>query len=124
YGRPLNFALLLAAGRRLLLLDDDAQLEPRGAAMSAGGFEVSSARDELLSFADQAALEAACPSLDLDPVAAHLDCLGQPVAALWARFASGSCGPEPLQLDADDHVRFAHGARALFTQNHAMGDPG
>jgi hypothetical protein len=124
YGRPLNVALLHAAGRRLLFLDDDALLEPRRAPVAGAGFAVSSARDELHCYADRGALEAACLPLDVDPVAAHLECLGQSVAALWARHAAASGKPETLELDAGDAVRFAPDARALFTQNHALGDPG
>lgn len=124
YGRPVNLALLLTAGQRLLMLDDDATLDPRRPPIGGPGFAVSSDNDELFCYPDRDALDAACPPLELDPIAAHLDSLGQSIGSLWARFSAASKVPMPISLDAGDVGRFNGGARALFTQNHAVGDPG
>jgi hypothetical protein len=111
----------MTAGRRFLMLDDDALLEPRRAPHFESGFSVSSEPDDLSCFADWAALEAACPSVDVDPVKAHLDSLGESVAVVWKRFGGT---PAAIELAAGDAKRFAPAARVLFTQNGAAGDPG
>ena len=124
YGRPVNLALLLTAGSRFLLLDDDALLEPRSPPVSGAGFAVSSDADELFCYVSQAALLDACPPLDIDPLGAHLEYLGDTVARSWGRVAAGSLEPAVTNFGAEDALRFTDGARILFTQNHALGDPG
>ncbi len=122
YGRPINAALILTAGRRSLLLDDDALLEARHPPASDAGFTVSSGRDELYCFAERAELERACPLAGIDPVAAHLESLGEPLGSLWTRLARAA--PAQVDLVSDDARRFARDAKVLMTQNHALGDPG
>jgi hypothetical protein len=117
YGRPVNVALLLTAGRRVLLLDDDALAEPQRAPHFEAGVSVSSEGDDLTAFADWAALDAACPAMDVDPFEAHLDLLGQPV---WKRLGDASA----IQVTSADAARFGPDARVLVTQNGALGDPG
>ena len=124
YGRPVNIALLLTAGQRMLILDDDALLEPRWPPTRESGFAVSSGSDELFCFGDRAELERACAPADVDPIAAHLESLGEPVGCTWARLAHNSPGPAVLELGKDDAARFARDAKVLLTQNHAIGDPG
>jgi len=124
YGRPVNHALLHTAGRRFLFLDDDALLEPRAPPVAAAGFAVSGDSDELFCFRDEAALERACAPLDVDPVDAHLTCLGAPAGAVWARFLAAQGSPASVELVPGDASRFVADARVLFTQNHAVGDPG
>jgi len=124
YGRPLNLALLITAGQRLLLLDDDASLDVRAPPVADPGLEVSSAGDELFWFPDAAAMERACVALDVDPIAAHLAMLGLPLAAAWSRLCGDAGIPAVLELDAADAWRFAPDARILATQNHVVGDPG
>jgi hypothetical protein len=117
YGRPVNIALLLTAGQRALFLDDDALLEPRRAPHFEAGVSVSSEGDELTAFTDWMALEAACPPVDVDPFKSHLDLLGQPVSKQLGDASS-------IHLTGADAVRFVPGARVVFTQNGALGDPG
>ena len=124
YGRPVNFALLLTAGHRVLMLDDDALLQPRWPPIRNSGFAVASNPDELFCFADQGDLERACAPADVDPIAAHLEMLGEPAGAVWARWTRDPPGLADVGLTKDDAVRFARDARILFTQNHAIGDPG
>jgi len=124
YGRPINLALLLTAGQRVLLLDDDVMLEPRRPPIVEPGFAVSSEADELFCYPDRGTLDNACLAVDIDPFATHLDCLGELLGPLWARFAQGSSRPALLRLGSNDADRFVAGARVLFTQNHVAGDPG
>ncbi len=124
YGRPINFALLLTAGQRVLILDDDAVLDPRWSPVQASGLEVSSSKDELFCFGNESELELACTSADIDPIAAHLEVLGAPVGRAWNQITRDTQGPAVTELIGDDASRFISGARILMTQNHAIGDPG
>jgi hypothetical protein len=124
YGRPVNLALLLTAGRRALMLDDDAVLDPRLPPLRADGLEVSSRSDELYCFETRAQLEQACPAIAIDPIAAHLETLGMRVGHLWRRHSGDAQGPALTELTGADAGRFAAHARVLVTQNHALGDPG
>lgn len=124
YGRPVNLALLLTAGRRVLMLDDDAVLDPRLPPARATGLEVSSSSDELFCYGTQAELEDACPAVAIDPIAAHLEVIGAPVGNLWRKHTGEAYVPELAALTGEDASRFASDARVLVTQNHAVGDPG
>ena len=124
YGRPVNLALLMTAGRRVLMLDDDAVLDPRLPPARASGLEVSSSCDELFSFRTQAELEDACPAVALDPIAAHLEVLGTTVGRLWHKHVGDAHVPASMELSGQDAPRFVQDARVLVTQNHAVGDPG
>lgn len=124
YGRPLNRALLHFAGRRFLAVDDDVILEPRRPALAEPGFAVNDEADELAWYESEERLWGECPALDLDPLAAHQDWLGLPLAAAWARAAREAGAPAQIELRPEHGRRFAAGARVLFTHNHACGDPG
>ncbi len=124
YGRPVNLALLMTAGRRVLMLDDDAVLDPRLPPARTSGLEVSSSSDELFCFSTQAELEDACPAVAIDPIAAHLEALGATVGRLWHKHIGDSQVPASIELSGEDASRFVQDARVLVTQNHAVGDPG
>ena len=124
YGRPLNHALLRFAGRAFVSVDDDVILDARRPAISEPGFAVGDDHDELLWYEDAEGLWGACPTLPLDPIAAHASWLGLPLAAAWAR-AEDQAGPlAAMRFSAPQAERFAPQARVLFTHNHACGDPG
>src|SRR5438552_8693167 len=105
YGRPVNLALLLTAGRRVLMLDDDALLEPRCPPAGDSGFGVSSAPDELFCFADQAETDHACPPTDVDPFVSHLEWLGAPAGSAWSHFANHASATSVVALSGDDALR-------------------
>ena len=105
YGRPVNLALLLTAGRRVLMLDDDALLEPRAPPAADSGFSVSSAPDELFCFADQAETDHACPPTDVDPFVSHLEWLGAPAGSAWSHFANHASATSVVALSGDDALR-------------------
>lgn len=124
YGRPLNQALLCFAGRAFLSVDDDVVLDARRPARMQPGFTVSDDADDLAWYDDAEAMWRDCPPLPLDPLAAHADWLGMPLAAAWAR-AGAQAGPlGEIRFAAEQAERFAPKARVLFTHNHACGDPG
>ncbi|HEY2818823.1 MAG TPA: hypothetical protein VGK44_17010 [Casimicrobiaceae bacterium] len=124
YGRPVNLALLLSAGQRILMLDDDALLDPRRPPVDDARFSVSSRPDELFCYIDRADAERACTPIDVDPFAEHLRWLGTPVGATWSHFAPRGAAADRVELRAEDGGRFIADARIALTQNHALGDPG
>jgi hypothetical protein len=123
-GVPINHALLRLAGRAFVNIDDDAIIDPRRPAMSEPGFAVADAADELFLYDSEAALWRDCPALDLDPLAAHEQWLGLPMADAW-RLAEQQTGAlATMEIASGELERFAADARVLFTHNHACGDPG
>lgn len=125
YGRPVNYALLRHAGRRLVTIDDDVVVAPRRSPRQLAGFAISSAPDQWDFHRSRAELEASCPPLHIDPFAAHLGVLGASLAAATADLgpglaAEGLCA----ELAAADLDRLDRRSAVLFTQNGALGDPG
>ncbi|MDQ6621755.1 MAG: hypothetical protein M3Z31_19030 [Pseudomonadota bacterium] len=123
YGRPVNLALLRFAGQRWIAIDDDASLRPRACPVPLPGFAVSSANDELFAFESDQALADACAEVDTDIIAEHERWLGLPIAHAWSA-ALHAHGEPAVDLQHEDALRFGAGARILFTQNAAVGDPG
>ena len=123
-GRPLNHALLRLAGRAFVSVDDDALLQPHHAALSEPGFSVSDEPDELLWFESEEALWKACPPLALDPISAHEEWLGLPIADAWVRAEQQAGELAIIRMPAAQIGRFAGTAQVLFTHNHSCGDPG
>ncbi|MDQ2961683.1 MAG: hypothetical protein M3R31_00790 [Pseudomonadota bacterium] len=124
YGRPVNHALLRLAGRAFVTVDDDVVLEPRRPAISEAGFAVSDEPDELTWYESEEALWRDCPPFVLDPIAAHEQWLGLPMAAAWARARQHAGELAAIRMPAAAVARFDAAARVLFTHNHACGDPG
>jgi hypothetical protein len=124
YGRPVNLAMLRLAGRAFVTVDDDVVLEPRRPALSEPGFVVSDEPDELLWYESEEALWRDCPPLALDPIAAHEQWLGLPMADAWARAGQQAGELASIRMPAAQVGRFGAAARVLFTHNHACGDPG
>jgi hypothetical protein len=123
-GVPINHALLRLAGRAFVSFDDDSIIDPRRPALCEPGFAVSDAVDEFLPYESEAALWRDCPPLDLDPIAAHAQWIGLPMAQAWRR-AEQQCGTlAAMEIGPAELERFAGDARVLFTHNHACGDPG
>jgi hypothetical protein len=123
YGRPLNYALLLAAGERFVALDDDVIVDPRSAPRFEAGLEISGDRDDWDFFGSEAQILAASAPAGVDPIAAHARWLGRKAGSLVA-------AQQPLQhgwargLTGDDLLRVAADSTILFTQNGVFGDPG
>ncbi|HET9764069.1 MAG TPA: hypothetical protein VFR50_11155 [Casimicrobiaceae bacterium] len=122
-GVPINHALLRLAGHRFVSLDDDAVIAPKRPALVEPGFAVSDAVDELFLYESEAALWRDCPPLEVDPVAAHEQWLGLPLARAW-RLAEQHGPLAAMELSGAELERFAPDASVLFTHNHACGDPG
>jgi hypothetical protein len=124
YGRPINYMLLRFAGRRLLMLDDDALVDPRRPALSPRGAEVSLAPEVAYWYESADAALRACPAFDVDPFAAHAQWLGLPLAQAWMQATRVPGGLRVGDLPPACGAAFAADARVLFTRNHVLGDPG
>ncbi len=124
YGRPLNYALLRFAGRRLLLVDDDATLQPRRSPRNGHAFAIAGLEDELRWYADFDAACLDCPALDVDPLAEHSKWLGLPLAQAWPQVLRDAGELGLTELSPKCAERFRPEARVRFTHNHALGDPG
>jgi len=124
YGRPLNYALLRFAGRRLLLVDDDATLQARRSPTNGSAFAVARPEDELRWYANFDAACLDCPALDVDPLAEHTKWLGLPLAQAWPQLLRDAEQLGLTELSPECAGRFRPEARIRFTHNHALGDPG
>jgi hypothetical protein len=123
-GVPINQALLRLAGRSFVNFDDDAIIDPRAPALSEPGFAVSDAVDELFLYESEADMWRDCRPLDLDPIAAHEQWLGLPMAQAWRLAEQQQGALAAMDVNGAELERFGADARVLFTHNHACGDPG
>jgi hypothetical protein len=123
YGRPQNYSLLRFAGRRLLVIDDDVVLDPRRPPLAKAGVELTIQPEAGFWYESLAAAQEACPALDLDPLAAHLEWLGLPLGEAWAQAQREPGGLVVGELPGDVGECFAADARVMFTRSQLLGDP-
>jgi hypothetical protein len=124
-GLARNYALLLSLGKRLVMFDDDAlfqvyepQPRPRGVSLS----------DEIRE-AEFYEHPGDWPGLklrkDLDPVKAHLHCLGLPLRKALSRLGADGLSPNDLANATVLQVRGLHAnSPVLVSQCGTVGDPG
>lgn len=121
-GSGWNTALLLTAGRRLLLLDEDFELPLRRRDDYRPGLDIWPVQhDKVQFFANLDAALAAGQEPDEDPLQTHLDVLGQPLGALlerpeWAVSREDLRGLEMIELQ-----RRLVDARVVTTMNGTRG---
>jgi hypothetical protein len=123
YGKPLNHALLLAAGERFVTIDDDVMLDTRAAPRGETGLELSSAHEDWDFYASDADIVETAQAAGVDPIAAHARWLGRKAGSL---FAAHHPMPDDWAqtLEGDDLLRAGADSTILFTQNGTFGDPG
>lgn len=123
YGRARNLALLVTAGQRCLMLDDDVLCEAwRSPGEQTGlAFWGNREADFLKGPAD---LQRFVP-LDEDPLSAQIACLGSPLDAALRKLGHHDKGPDLLR-DAPAELlgRVAGDSPILVTQCGTLGDPG
>ena len=100
-GRSRNLALLLSAGARLVLLDDDLRLPLRRPDFARDGLDPDPDATPCARFhADMEQALASGSEIDEDPFELHLDICGQPLgAALNGRYALGRDALRGLSLN-------------------------
>ncbi|MGK7297333.1 MAG: hypothetical protein ACNS61_16170 [Candidatus Wenzhouxiangella sp. M2_3B_020] len=124
YGSNLNLALLLGAGTRFAIVDEDAGMEPRAPAAVGRSLSLRPCMDFGLRFLDPDQDEReAFPASGVDPLAAHSEILGRTVAGLVDQF-----GPQQGDLAHRLTPHLIHelrtGPRVRLTCNGTLGDPG
>lgn len=86
YGSNLNLALLLTAGQRFLMIDDDALLAPCQIEPPAPGLDLAVEPLFKTQFPQTEADESAqFEAIDINPISAHAELLGQPIGAIAKR---------------------------------------
>lgn len=121
-GRAWNLALLLSAGARFVLLDDDHRLPLRRPEDARPGLDPDPASPAVTRFYRN--LEnalAAGEDIDEDPFELHLAALGRPLGGLVgdARYAIDAASLRGLAMNRLDHLRSE--APVLATQHGAFG---
>lgn len=124
-GLARNYALLLSRGKRLVMLDDDVLFQVYEPQPRPKGINL---RDEIreAEFFDQIGN---WPGLklrtELDPVKAHLYCLGLPLRQAMKRLDVSALIPEHLLgCTVAEIRRLKPGSPVLVTQCGSLGDPG
>ena len=124
YGASLNTALLLAAGQRFCILDDDATLAPYALEDSHASIHIQADREQKTRFVDPDQHESSqFPKLPTDPVELHAHWLGQPLAGVIQDKAARH--PELLsRIDAQTLHELTGDPVIRLTTNGTLGDPG
>lgn len=124
YGSTLNFALLLSAGQGLLVMDDDAELDPHALTPSASRDVIVHPYQALtISTLETAGdeLEQAT-QLALDAVAAHGQLLGTQLGTVLAGDAEATLNLEHLTPALAHDLK--HAPRIKLSSNGSIGDIG
>ena len=124
YGANLNLALLLTAGERFVMIDDDATLDPHVLSPPEDSLSLREAHDFALHFPDPTRLETEqYDSLNINPIRAHARVLGAPVDAL-ARAHGLQDGHLLANLSPQMIHDFTARPRVRLTTNGTLGDSG
>lgn len=124
-GRNWNLALLLTAGRKLALFDEDFRLPLKSLADASEGMNPDPRLNRELKFFDtlEQAL-AAGEEPEWDPLALHLDCAGQPLGATTSLPGLGFDRQQLRGLTLRDLAATDGSARVLTTYNGVRGASG
>ncbi|TVS12703.1 MAG: hypothetical protein EA419_03975 [Wenzhouxiangella sp.] len=124
YGANLNLAVLLTAGERFAMIDDDARLDPFVLEPPGPGLSLRSEHDFRVHFPDPDRSETEqFQALDRDPLAEHAALLGQSVARIASRHGLqdgrllGGLSPQMIH-------EFSARPRVRLTTNGTLGDAG
>ena len=121
-GRVFNHLLLLSAGQRFLLMDDDIVCEPYQAPEPGEGLSISMRQLEVGFYDSREALCEQLQRQDIDPFAAHNEALGASIASAVSGFEQK---PEILQgLSGVQAAPLSASTRVMRTVSGIVGDPG
>ena len=125
-GQGRNLALLLSAGSRVLMLDDDCVAQPfHHGARAQEGLRVRFHGGALHPYPDLGTLWAVAERAEVNPLQAHLEVLGQPLRAAFDQLGQPWRDPDWLgAVDHGSHGRLVPEARIGVTGNATLGDPG
>lgn len=124
-GRLLNHIVLLAAGKRFALFDDDAVCQPYQSPEMQHRWSFKAQPKDSWFYQDRDQMFTEIVSADLDPLTRHLDVLGKPLGQIVNDLSAVE-----LSIDALDGVTSQAGENLkpetsiLVTRNGTFGDPG
>lgn len=124
YGASLNLALLLAAGQRFCIIDDDATLDAFVLEDAHPGVDLRGQRQHQLKFIDpDQPEEQQVPKTRIDPMASHAQWLGRSLADITQEF-----GHSQRNFLGHTTAHMLHQLRGQpsvrLTTNGTLGDPG
>ena len=126
YGRSWNHALLLGAGQRFLLLDDDAvcqAFKPQRA--SQPGIEISTREEQVYFYENRETLLTSIEPAELDPLERHAVVLGMSLAEVAQSGLTKSIDVHSLRhLTTEWLLRLQATSPVMLTGNSLFGDPG
>ena len=121
-GRMLNHLLLMSAGQRFLLMDDDIICQTHQTPDFIEGLSVSVRHPEVTFYHSRESVCESLKQLELNPFTEHLEALGASVASSLSRFKSN---PEILQgLEGSNILKLKTSSRVMRTISGIVGDPG
>jgi hypothetical protein len=123
-GRSLNHALLLTAGERVILLDDDSRLEPRPAPEQEAGLAIGAVPQSCQFFSGREEISRLPKAVDFDPFAAHGQILGLTLGEALARFPEALDEQSLARLDLAEGAYLSSASPVLVSVNGVFGDPG
>ena len=124
-GRAVNHALLLTAGERFVLLDDDILIEAYKAPSQSTRVNIGATGPSCRFFPGRTEMINTSEPAPLDPFAQHGDAVGQPLSRALERFSALTLDQRSLSdLSSDDCVGLGGDSPVLISTNGVFGDPG
>ncbi len=124
YGLSRNWCLLLSAGKRCLMLDDDILCEGHKAPLASAGLAFSEGAREAAFFSDTQLQEQLASPVQ-DPLVQHLGALGGTIQGAASALANRSImGSDLTGYSIASARRLAANSRVLSTESSTLGDHG
>ncbi len=124
-GRLLNHIVLLAAGKRFALFDDDAVCQPYQSPEMQHRWNFKAEPKDSWFYQDRDQLFAEILSADLDPLTRHLDVLGKSLGQVANDLSAVELGVDALDdVTSKDSETLRPETSILVTRNGTFGDPG
>lgn len=125
YGVARNFTLLLSAGFRAVVLDDDVICKAVKPIIEEQGLAFTSSAHKAAFFPDDASVQALMEPTGFDPLTGHLQALGQSLGTAINTLTGANLRPQDLAgRDAESIRRLNPNSPVLITQCGSWGDPG
>ncbi len=125
YGRPWNHALLLSAGERFVMFDDDALPMAYKSPQHTSTVEISGRERQVNFYPDRDELLKRTQIADIDPIAQHQEILGATLTQALGHFSGGTLTQASVShLQPQEIPRVAKASPVLLTVAGSFGDPG
>ncbi|HFD11487.1 MAG TPA: hypothetical protein ENJ32_03295 [Crenotrichaceae bacterium] len=124
-GRLLNHIILLAAGQRFALFDDDAACQPYQSPQCEHVWSFKAQPKDAWFYQNREQMLAEIQPLELDPLSLHLDILGQSLGEIVNELSAVELTASALHgVRSDNSQTLKPDTRILVTRNGTFGDPG